>query len=681
MNDMQKQTKPLLTLDDVQPIDKGSSLNTVKKRRNRNTDSKLYDRDLLGECERAWNNLDDFRRERARCLRYLFGNQWGDYVHVHGIGDITEEELIRTNGNTPLKNNVMVSLWLSVFGIHAKQETEPVCYARNQESKELSDNMSAGIQTNWQNTFMAEKLDAAFAEFLVSSAAFARETFEERKELHDSYTDIINPAYQFWLGGNDPTHEDIRMIGTLWDISREDLYFRFAKPEYGLTIEELDRIYHLNADGGSMPSRAHQQANDTNEYSNLSFHQPSDPSLVRVIEVWREEVKPRYQCFDPLATMQIDKYFRCEEKDLDRILAINIERQRMYEEQNVPKEQRAYITAKPIVDKYWQYYFLAPDGRILCEGETPYDYKDHPYSVVLFPYVNGEIHPFVGFFIDQQRMINQSMVMYTMALKNAAKGMTFLPLSLKPDGMTREEYANQKTKFDSVMVYDDTKSRTGARPEFYSHSATNLGQAEMLQIQLNMIHEVSGVSGALQGKAPTSGTSAARYAMESQNATTTIYPLIKKFNGFEERIAQKKCITIQQYYEEGRDITPRKADKQIFYRANAARNVKFNVSIKNAASSASFLQLGNEMLDRLLSMQAIDVRTYLKNYDAPFSEKLLQDYDAYMSQVGQGQIPAAPVQVPGADQQAVGTAMQALRAGGQLFARESAGRPRTEYDY
>jgi aspartate/methionine/tyrosine aminotransferase len=139
-----------------------------------------------------------------------------------------------------------------------------------------------------------------------------------------------------------------------------------------------------------------------------------------------------------------------------------------------------------------------------------------------------------------------------------------------------------------------------------------------------MIHEVSGVSGALQGKAPTSGTSAARYAMESQNATTTIYPLIKKFNGFEERLAQKKCITMQQYYEEGRDITPRKSEKQVFYRANAARNVKFNVSIKNAASSAAFLQLGNEMLDRLLEMQAIDVRTYLKNYDAPFAEKLLQ---------------------------------------------------------
>jgi hypothetical protein len=254
--------------------------------------------------------------------------------------------------------------------------------------------------------------------------------------------------------------------------------------------------------------------------------------------------------------------------------------------------------------------------------------------------------------------------------------MTFLPLSKKPDDMTREEYANQKTKFDAVFVYDDTKpSRSDAKPEFYTHSAFNIGQTDMLQLQLNMIHEVSGVSGALQGKAPTSGTSAARYAMESQNATTTIYPLIKKFNGFEERVAIKKCITMQQYYEEGRDITPKKAENQVFYRANAARNVKFNVSIKNAASSAAFLQLGNEMLDRLLQMQAIDVRTYLKNYDAPFAEKLLQDYDNYIGQLQQGQMPTGPVQVPGANQQQADLASQLMQGGGQLFTRQAPGQP------
>lgn len=669
-----------MTLDDVQPLGKDSRLDTVKERRRRYMQKDAYDLDLLSECARAWNNLDPFRQEYARSLRYLFGNQWGDYVHVHGLGDIVEEDLIRLQGNIPFKNNVMVSLWMSVFGIHAKQEMEPVCYARNQDSKDLSDNMSAALQTNWQNTYMPEKLDTAFGTYLASGAAFARESYEERKEMHDSYTDIENPSYMFWEGGNDPTHQDIRLIGCLHDISREELFFRFARREYGLSIDKLNEIYHLTDDGRLISPHTSMAVNDVNKYENLSFYQPSDVGLCRVIEVWREEVKPRWQCFDPLETNQVDKYFRCEKEGLAYVLDMNIERKRMYEEQGVPEEKRAYITSREIVDKYWQYYFMAPDGRILCEGETPYDYKDHPFTVALFPYVNGEIHPFVGFFIDQQRMINHSQILYNMALKNAAKGMTFLPLSLKPDGMTREEYANQKTKFDSVFVYDDTKTRKGAKPEFYSHSAANLGQAEMLQIQLNMIHEVSGVSGAMQGKTPASGTAASRYALEAQNATTTIYPLLKKFNGFEERIAQKKCITMQQFYEEGRDVTPRKADHQVFYRRNAARDVKFNVSIKNSASSAAFLQMGNEMLDKLLQMQAIDVRTYLKNYDAPFAEKLLQDYDNYIAQVQQGQMPAQPPQVPGANQEQVAAAMQAIRGDGQLYTRAADGAPRTRYD-
>lgn len=671
--------KPLLTLDDVRPMAKSNRLDSVRERRGRNMQAEKYDMDLLAECARSWLNKDEFRQERARVLRYLFGNQWGDYVHVHGIGDITEEQLIRRQGNTPLKNNVMVSLWMSVYGIHAKQETEPVCYARNEQSKQLSDMMSAALQTNWQNTFMAEKLDTAFAEYLISGAAFMRESYEERCQLHDSFTDYTNPYYMFWEAGGDPSHSDIRLIGCLHDISPEELYFRFARKEYGLTIETLREIYSLNGMSGISGTsvRTSRPVNDVNSYENVSFYQPSDAGLCRVIEVWREEVKPRYQCFDPLATDQIDKYFRCEKSDLKHLIEINRQRKAMYEEQGVPVEQRAYITAREITDKYWQYYFMAPDGRILCEGETPYDYKEHPFTVSLFPYINGEVHPFMGFFIDQQRYINRSVMMGDMAMKNSAKGMTFLPLSLKPDGMTVEEYANQKSKFDAVFVYDDTKNRTGATPQFFAHSAANLGQAEMLQIQLNMIHEVSGVSGALQGKTPTSGTSAARYAMESQNATTTIYPLIKKFNAFEERVAQKKCITMQQWYEEGRDITPRKSESQVFFRANAARNVKFNVSIKNSASSAAFLQLGNEMLDRLLQMQKIDIRTYLKNYDAPFSEKLLQDYDNYMSQLQQGQMPSGPVQVPGADQQQAAEASRLMQGEGQLFTRSAPGQPLT----
>lgn len=669
-------TKPLLTLKDVTPLQKGNRIDSVKERQSRNTKDDVYDMDLLGECVRSWLNKDNIRQEIARVTRYVFGDQWADYVYAKGIGNIMEEDLIRMQGNIPLKNNVMFSLWMSVFGIHAKTETEPVCYARHQNAKELSDNLSAAIQSNWQNTYMSEKLDKTFAWYLISSAAFGRETMEERKELFDSYTDFINPNYMFWEGGDDTTFQDIRLIGCLHNVSREELYFKFARPEYGLTIEKLNQIFHLTDYRNAQSQGVSQQQNDINSYNNLSFYQPSDPSLVRIIEVWREEVKPRYQCCDPLAAEQGEHYFRCEKEDLPELLRINKERKALYEEQGVPNEQRAYITAQEIVDKYWQYYFLAPDGRILCQGETPYDYKDHPFTVALFPYINGEVHSFMGMFIDQQRFINRTVIMGDMAMKNAAKGMTFLPLSMKPDSMTTEEYANQKTKFDSVFVYDDLKPealKSQRKPEFYTHSAFNIGQTDMLQLQLNMIHEVSGISGALQGKTPQSGTSYARYAMESANATTSIYPLIKTFNGFEERIAMKKLITMQQYYEEGRDITPRKSEKPVFYKANACRNVKANVSIKNSAASAAFLQLGNEMLDKLLSMQAIDIRTYLKNYDSPYSEKLLQDYDEYMNQMQQGQMPAGPVQMPGADQQQSALATQLLQGGGQLFIRQAPG--------
>ena len=144
-------------MNDVRPLGKDYRLDTVKERLRHSTGGR-YDLELLADCARSWNNKDGFRRERARILRYLFGNQWGDYITYRGLR-MTEEEYIRLKHNVPLKNNVMVSLWMSVVGLHAKQETEPVCYARSEDSKNLSDMMSSALQTNWQNTYMPDVLD------------------------------------------------------------------------------------------------------------------------------------------------------------------------------------------------------------------------------------------------------------------------------------------------------------------------------------------------------------------------------------------------------------------------------------------------------------------------------------------------------------------------------------------
>ena len=85
-------------------------------------------------------------------------------------------------------------------------------------------------------------------------------------------------------------------------------------------------------------------------------------------------------------------------------------------------------------------------------------------------------------------------------------------------------------------------------------SLTKFGTNELLQIELNLIREVTNVSGALQGKTPSAGTSAARYAQESQNATTSLYTILSDMEIFTEKLAMKKCSIIQQFYEDGRKI-------------------------------------------------------------------------------------------------------------------------------
>ena len=124
---MAKAVKPLLTLDDVQPLDSSSRFDTVKERRKRNMQKDTYDLDLLQECARAWNNLDTFRQERARSLRYLFGNQWGDYVHVHGLGDITEEQLIRNQGNVPVGYYVGRTTDQLAVHLHGRKARRSLC--------------------------------------------------------------------------------------------------------------------------------------------------------------------------------------------------------------------------------------------------------------------------------------------------------------------------------------------------------------------------------------------------------------------------------------------------------------------------------------------------------------------------------------------------------------------------
>ena len=639
----------------------GKTFDSVKRRMERQNGRKT-DYELLQRCWQAWNNLEAVRITRDRAKRYCYGDQWGDTVRVYKNGyyyDMTEREYLKRKGSVPLSNNVMVSILNTLVGMYAKQGTEPVCFARTRSSQSLSDMMSATMQCNWQNTQMEDLLKHALEDYLIGGVMVCRETYEDRtQEIEDSWTDYIEPNYVFWEGGSDPRHLDLSLIGVLHDESVNDLYKKFAREEYGLSIDDLNRIFDIDPDNSQTEGTMH---NDTNDLSNISFDIPSKRGhYVRVIEAWTTETKYRYQCYDPIATNESDAYFRieCDDKVLiSELNAKNVERKKQYDLMGVPPEDRAYITAKKVADKYWYYTFMAPDGTVLCRGETPYDFKSHPFTVKFYPYVNGEIHPFMGNVIDQQRYINRLIIMNDMAIRSSAKGLMLVPTQVL-DGMTPDEFAEQATEYDGIMFYTPKATLPNSRPDVITSNAVNLGTNELLQIELNLMREVSNVSGALQGKTPTAGTSASRYAQESQNASTSLYSILKDMESFTECVAQKKCMMIKQYYENGRPIFNRDNTYPMEYDRLAARDIMFKISIKNAAATATYQNNINDKLDRLLEMGAINIVQYLQNLNEPFADKLLQDVQsqvedlrAQQAEMGQ-QAPQNGV-VPGADQEAV----------------------------
>lgn len=621
----------IFTLTDVMPIS-----NKKGKRGRTRRNALRKDIKLLERCRNAWNRFEPARKTRERTMKYTFGDQWSDIIEYKG-GRVTERRYIQQKGNIPLQNNIMISIFNTVAGLYEKQGVEPTCFARTPDSQWLSDMMSVALQANLQDTQDSEIRKALFKDYICGGIAVARESYEERDTIWDSWSDYVNPYYVGFEMGSDPRHQDINLICELHDVSHEDLYFKFAREDYGLTRRILDDVYEID-DKRDYDIEADQ--NDVYDLENVSFDTPANKNCCRVIECWYKRTKPRYQCTDPIAQTADDARFRVEVEDIENVRQENIKRKKVYDEAGVPIEDRAYITAEYIEDVFWYYTFMSPDGTILCEGECPYDYKTHPYTVKFYPFVNGEIHPFLGTVIDQQRYINRLVVMHDMAARSAAKGITIIPKGCIPDDMSPQDFADQFTEYEGLVIYETNRINPSVRPEVITSNAVQIGTYELLQLQLQLTKDITNVSGALQGKTPSAGTSAARYQMEMQNSSVSLFSLLNDMTNLSEQIAEKKVSNIKQFYDDGRLIISTDNTKVMEYDRMSARDVKFRISIKESGATASVAQQANDVGMQLLQMGAIDALTFLQGSTLPFKDlyiNAIQDRQAQMALEQQAQ--------------------------------------------
>lgn len=616
--------------------------------------------DLLEECRRHWESLRDFRKRRLRNRKYYRGDQWSDEIpDPDGDGYITEETYLKNQGKVPLKQNQVRQLVKNLIGQFRSNPSQSVIVARARENQGKSEMLSNALQAGHQVN-MTTELDAReFEEFAISGALMQKVGYKYWKErdLEDLYIENVNVNKMFFNGDvSDIRLHDLRIVGEIIDTTVNDIVSTFAK-----STQDEKRIRDLYA-GLVTKDFLSDRGLDASRIDNLDFFNPRDPNKARLYEIWKLRGEWRVYAHDPM-----DGSYAIVDYTMKEIAEQNRQRLEMGREQGILEEEIPLIEAEEKFEQFWYVKFLTPYGYTLYEGETPYKHEEHPYAMTLYPLLDGEVWGFVEDIIDQQRYINRLVIMMDFIMSASAKGVLMVPEDVIPDGMTVDDFAKEWTKFNGIIVYKPSKTHQNM-PEQISANSTSIGISEMLALQMQLMQEISGVHGAIQGKGAGAGTPASLYAQEAQNATMNTLDYMQTFQHFRQKRDTKALKVIVQFYKEKRYLAINGRSVNVdskLYDPDVVKNIDFDLTVSQGTDTPVYRQLIDDTLMKLLEGQMIDLEMFLEQTSLPFADKLLAAVKQRKEQMAQGIPGQIPEQVmsqatDGTNPKALGMAQQYL---------------------
>lgn len=489
--------------------------------------------DLLTRAARCWNAMSEFRRERNRNKRFTYGDQWSDLSPETPFGSETEEEHARKLGMVPLKNNLIRRLVRNVLGEYRSEWSEPVCRPRHDGDKERARVMQKLLRYNTHINRLGEVYARTMEEFLISGMAVHKKWYGRKGGTVDCWTDFVQPDRFFVDGcGQDFRGWDISLIGEVHDLDAETMIAEFAgSPE---AASRLRRLYGMDTAGEENRAGMYDAGLWTD------FQGSRGAGKCRVIEVWTREHPARWHCHDPHS----GKMWIIDEADY-RAQVESENKRRASGSENVPP-----IEARWYVDDEWHWYFLTPWGEVLSHGLSPYGHGSHPYIFKAYPFLDGEIHSFVADIIDQQKLTNRLITMYNWILRSSAKGVLLVPDSAVPEGIRLGEIQDEWKRFDGVIKY---RAAAGVpAPQQISSKCVDIGISELLNIQMKMMEDISGVNGALQGKLDKGSISGTLYDQQTRNSLTALADILLCFRDFVTEATRMDAGNINQFYSASR---------------------------------------------------------------------------------------------------------------------------------
>jgi hypothetical protein len=545
---------------------------------------------------------------------------------------ITEETHLMNQGKVPLKQNRIRNLVANLIGQFRSNPSKAVIIARGREEASLGEMLTNALQCaldlNEVNELDARELE----KFLMSGVACQKIGYDYWKErnLEDLVIENTNMNRLFLnTDVSDIRLRDLRLIGEIIDTTVDNIVSAFAKN----TAQE-QRIRELYANMSSKDFFS-DYGFDSRRVDSLDFYIPRDSNKARLFEVWQLKSAWRTYVHDPA-----DGTYTITEASLKEVAAENDARLKMGLENGMNKEDVPLLEAEAKLEQSWHVKFLTPSGHCLYESESPYKHEEHPYSLVLFPLLDGEVWGFVEDMIDQQRYINRMVIMLDFIIGASAKGVLMVPEDCVPNDMTPAEFADEYRRFNGVIFYKPRPD--GQVPKQIAAASVPAGIMEMLNLQMSLLEKNSGINESIQGQRAPSGTPAALYAQEAQNATLNVVDQLQSFQAMIARRNRKALKVITQFYKDKRYLAingPAATQEEKIYDPQLVNDLDWDMKITQGKDTPVYRQMVDDMLFELLKGGLIDLEMYLEHTSMPFADKLLATVRTRMESLNAGGVP------------------------------------------
>lgn len=318
------------------------------------------------------------------------------------------------------------------------------------------------------------ELDArALEEFIISGCAIQRISAERRPDGEGVWVDNVDPRRFFVNSFSDPRGSDIEFIGMFHDFSWPRLANRFGSTS-AARFAALRQLFER-----SCRDRCS---------SDLFMPAPAAPDImcadtpgkIRLAEVWSLESRPH-------------------------------------------KNMRyAY-------DMVWRCRWLAPDGSELEVAASSAPHRSHPFVLKMYPLIDGEVHSFIEDLVERQNSVNRLLKTFESTVASSAKGALIFPAKQLVRGYTFEDVGKLWARPDSIIPISGQDDRL---PVQLITNNTSSGIIPIVDMQLKLFEESSGVSDALLGRTVSGTVSTEMYRAIMAGANASIADVLDCFRAF-----------------------------------------------------------------------------------------------------------------------------------------------------